>query len=112
MLYKGLYKSKEEWSQLVQEWEQSGLNAYQWCKKQNLSYDAFIRKKRSLRKEKERKESKEKILSKSSFVNISKQDPKEETFLKIQFQEFEILVSPNVNQNALEKCLRAFKAIS
>ena len=95
-------RSREQWQELVQQWEASGKHATIWCHEQQISYDSFLLWRKRLKGTKNQ--------ARSPFVELS-DVPTRHSGIQIHYRNVTLTLCKDFDPAALCRCLHALERL-
>jgi hypothetical protein len=95
-------RNREQWQELVQQWEASGKYATDWCREHKIAYDRFLSWKKRFKGTTSQ--------SRSSFVELA-DSPSAESGIEIHHRGFSLILCKDFDSEALLRCLQTLEKI-
>jgi hypothetical protein len=95
-------RSREQWLELVHQWESSGKYATVWCREQKISYDLFLLWRKRLKGTNNK--------TRSTFVELS-DSHSAQSGIEIHYRNITITLCKDFDSVALCRCLQALEKI-
>ena len=99
-------RSREQWQELVRQWEASKATATAWCKQNDIPYESFIIWKNRLKSERAQP-----TLGDQPFVELT-DTPSASSGIELYHRDLKLIIGKQFHPETLLQCLRVLKRLS
>ena len=94
-------RTREQWLELVEQWQTSNLNAKSWCLENEVSYESFIIWRKRL---------KDSSRTSNSFIEL-KDSPSTTSGIEIHYHRIRIILCKDFDPDSLLCCIQVLEKL-
>ena len=99
-------RSREQWQELVHQWQSAKMTAIAWCRQNNVPYESFIIWKNRLKSERAQSTTNDQL-----FVELT-DTTSEYSGIELHHLDFKLTIRKHFHQETLLHCLQVLKRLS